>query len=209
MDYSKKAIKMQGRDYLEVKWRIVWFREEHPKGGIHTRSISITPDEAVIHASVRDGEDNILGEGFGWCERKGSKMGRYVEKAETAAIGRALGVAGFGTQFMGDELEEGDHLADSPVESPVDLEKLMGAIADQLASEEEKADADADLDKRGADYIQDKILTLFPSIETFDAFCEVALGGHPNKKKHGRVLAWFAKQKNAKAAIKAFAEEMK
>jgi len=41
---------------------------------------------------------------------------RPFEGAETAAIGRALGVAGYGTQFMGDEMDEGEHLADSPVE---------------------------------------------------------------------------------------------
>jgi hypothetical protein len=38
----------------------------------------------------------------------------HLEKAETGAIGRALGIAGFGTQFA-PEFDEEDRLADSPV----------------------------------------------------------------------------------------------
>ncbi len=47
-------------------------------------------------------------------ERRVVWSGREFEKAETAAIGRALAHAGFGTQFTADD--EGEHLADSPVE---------------------------------------------------------------------------------------------
>jgi hypothetical protein len=39
----------------------------------------------------------------------------FVEKSETRAIGRALAALGIGTQFVGDELSEGDHIADAPV----------------------------------------------------------------------------------------------
>jgi hypothetical protein len=38
----------------------------------------------------------------------------FVEKAETRAIGRALAALGIGTQFVGEELSEGDHIADAP-----------------------------------------------------------------------------------------------
>lgn len=217
MDYSSKLIKMSGREYLEVKWRLVWFREEHPNGGVMTRAHSITADEAVIHASVHDAEGNILGEGYGWCDKKSGKMGRYVEKAETAAIGRALGVAGYGTQFMGDELEEGDHLADSPVEkvTPLtteELHKIIDSMAEQLASEEEKKDAETRLDAKGVTYLVKGLKGLFPDEAVMEAFCELTVGIPKPinmSKKHARVLAWFGKRDDAAKAVAAFMEEMK
>jgi hypothetical protein len=42
----------------------------------------------------------------------------YAERAETRAIGRALALLGFGTQFVGADLTEGEHVADAPVAPP-------------------------------------------------------------------------------------------
>jgi hypothetical protein len=40
----------------------------------------------------------------------------YIEKAETGAVGRALAMLGYGTQFTGDELNEEHRIVDAPVE---------------------------------------------------------------------------------------------
>jgi pimeloyl-ACP methyl ester carboxylesterase len=42
----------------------------------------------------------------------------YCERAETRALGRALAALGIGTQFVGQDLTEGDHVADAPVRPP-------------------------------------------------------------------------------------------
>jgi hypothetical protein len=42
----------------------------------------------------------------------------YCEWAETRALGRALAALGIGTQFVGQDLTEGDHVADAPVRPP-------------------------------------------------------------------------------------------
>lgn len=122
---QEHCIKMQGnKEYLEVKWRIVWFRETHPEGSITTELVSVSPD-VVFKASVAvDGK--ILGTGFGTPKMQGIAKMRPYEGAETAAIGRALAVAGFGTQFTGEDEEE--HLADAPVErsSMVQESKILG-----------------------------------------------------------------------------------
>lgn len=110
-DPKSKITKTQGKDYLEVKWRIVWFREEHPKGGIVTEVIN----EDLIKATIIDSEGKVLATGHGSSKKQGVAKTRPYEGAETAAIGRALAHAGYGTQFT-EELEEGTHLADSPVE---------------------------------------------------------------------------------------------
>jgi ssDNA-binding Zn-finger/Zn-ribbon topoisomerase 1 len=43
-------------------------------------------------------------------------FGDFIEKAETKAVGRALAMLGYGTQFAADELDEGQRIVDSPEE---------------------------------------------------------------------------------------------
>lgn len=114
-DPTEHLIRLQGKDYLQVQHRVLWFRAEHPKGRIETELVSTDP--LIYKATIKDSDGNILATGHGSAQRKDKAVwsGREVEKAETAATGRALGLAGFGTQFTND-FNDDDHLADSPVE---------------------------------------------------------------------------------------------
>lgn len=118
-DPTKKLTDLRGKQYLEVKWRLVWFRSEYPTNGAIVTEMVATDPAPIVRAQVLiDGK--IIATGYGSANADGQKKvwtGREVEKAETAAIGRALAHAGFGTQFTEDD--EGDHLADSPVERKV------------------------------------------------------------------------------------------
>lgn len=114
-DVRKHLIKIQGgRDYLPVAYRLVWFRQEHPDWGIDTRPVLIDPDKglAVFQATVTNPDGRLMASGTKMETARG--FADYVEKAETGAIGRALGVLGYGTQFA-PEFDEGDRLADSPM----------------------------------------------------------------------------------------------
>ncbi len=115
-------LKGSGKQYLEAKWRLVWFREVHPGGQISTEMLSAEP--LVFRAAVISNDGVILATGHGSArETKGAVWsGREIEKAETAAISRALAHAGFGTQFEPDESETSD-LADSPVDAPAKAQK--------------------------------------------------------------------------------------
>lgn len=114
-DPKKHLIRVQGgREYLPVAYRLVWFREEHPEWGIKTNLVQLDVDKgvAVWHAEVTDEAGRVLSSGTKMETARG--FADFIEKAETGAIGRALGVLGYGTQFAPD-MDEGDHLVDSPV----------------------------------------------------------------------------------------------
>lgn len=101
-------------DYLQVKWRLVWFRDVHPHGKITTTMVHLDIEKqmAVFKATVEDSMGGVA-EGYGSETVKDFKD--YIEKAETKAIGRALASLGYGTQFA-PELDEGERVVDSPVD---------------------------------------------------------------------------------------------
>jgi hypothetical protein len=127
-DPKSKVTNLRGKEYLEVKWRLVWFRDERKDGAILTDVVSTNP--LLVKATIMDGS-KTLATGYGTAQVKANAVwnGREVEKAETAAIGRALAHAGYGTQFTDED--EGDHLADAPVEKtePTDAERKTKAFA--------------------------------------------------------------------------------
>jgi hypothetical protein len=101
-------------EYLEVKWRLVMFREKYPHGVIATEEVYVDLDRgyARYKATVEDGEG---GKATGYGTETKADFTDYAERAETRALGRALALLGFGTQFVGADLTEGEHVADAPV----------------------------------------------------------------------------------------------
>lgn len=119
--------------YLPVSSRIHWFRLEQPNGNIQTDLVAMEPF-IVVKATVYNNEGIQVASGYGTAPAYGNGLsswkGREVEKAETAAIGRTLAVAGYGTQFT-DDFDEDEHLADSPVERKSQTTKAQAKPATQ------------------------------------------------------------------------------
>lgn len=115
---NEHMMKLKGKDYLQVAWRLVWFRDaENGAGtdwGIQTELLEHGEDWAVFKATITNKEGVIISTGHGSESKK--DFGDYLEKAETKAVGRALAMLGFGTQFAADELDEGERIVDSPVD---------------------------------------------------------------------------------------------
>ncbi len=98
-DASKYLTDLNGRDYLEVKWRLLWLRTEHPEAVIETELVKHEGGLALFRArAVVPG----AGEASGWGSETADDFGDYIEKAETKALGRALAALGYGTQFCED-----------------------------------------------------------------------------------------------------------
>jgi hypothetical protein len=126
-------------DYLPVQWRLVWFREQCPEGTIETEMVHLDLDReteedgyawnndtrrsekivkhangfVVFRAAIKDGKG---GSATATKSEKAASFPDYIEKAETGAVGRALAMLGYGTQFTGDELNEEHRIVDAPVD---------------------------------------------------------------------------------------------
>ena len=112
---ARYLTRVNGSYYLEVKWRLVWLRDQHPDATVETELVSHNENTAVFRARVA-----IPGAGSstGWGSETAGDFRDYLEKAETKALGRALAALGFGTQFCPD-FEFGaavGRVVDAPVE---------------------------------------------------------------------------------------------
>lgn len=148
---------LKGKKYLQVAYRILWLNEEAKAGNLRfslmTELVKESEwkdargrdvKEAVFKATViiKDAQGSVLKEVVGWGSETSTDFGDFREKAETKAIGRALALAGFGTQFAVADFEEGEGI------SPVDGTKGP-AVVDSPVKMPKKVDAKAPAQKGG------------------------------------------------------------
>lgn len=91
------TIKLKGKDYCEVKERVIAFRKVYPRGRIVT-DVQFTDNyimaKANIYANFPMSEfEDLIATGY---SRELANKPFALENAETSAIGRALGFCGFG-----------------------------------------------------------------------------------------------------------------
>ena len=156
------------KPYLPVQWRLVWFREQCPEGTIDTEELVVDLDREVseeikvwndssrryetvvkhakgyarYRAVVTDGKG---GRASATKSENAASFADFCEKAETGAVGRALAMLGYGTQFTADELDEQHRIVDTPTtegkskraareQATVDAATLAGFKRDVKAS---------------------------------------------------------------------------
>jgi hypothetical protein len=132
-DASRYLSKLNGKDYLEVKWRLLWLRTEHPDATVQTELVKHEAGLALFRAQVTLPAG---GQATGWGSETASDFVDYIEKAETKALGRALAALGYGTQFCEDfdfRRDDQGPVVDAPVEAPT------GARQDRRAARERQA----------------------------------------------------------------------
>lgn len=120
-----------GADYLPVAYRLVWFRDECPTWSIVTDLVRGGPEAgyALMRATIMDDGGRVIATAHKVEDSKGFED--FTEKAETGAIGRALAIAGYGTQFAA-ELRADD--AADPVDAPAAQPQVTAQRAAPQAS---------------------------------------------------------------------------
>lgn len=113
---------LKGKSYLQVMWRLVWFREEKPLWSIDTKLEQLTDNHAVFSAKIYD--ENGVQKSAGYGSESVKDFRDFIEKAETKAVGRALAMLGYGTQFA-PEMDEGERIVDYPVAIPKKKEAMF------------------------------------------------------------------------------------
>ena len=81
-DPSRYLRKLAGREYLEVKWRLLWLRTEHPDAAMETEMVRLEDGFALFKARVAIPGG---GEATGWGSETRQDFFDFVEKAESAS----------------------------------------------------------------------------------------------------------------------------
>ena len=95
---SKKTGEVTSNDYAGVNQRLKAYRMVYPSGTIRTEIKCLKDGICLIKAEVTDENGELIGTGHAYEKENSSFINQtsYVENCETSAVGRALGMAGFG-----------------------------------------------------------------------------------------------------------------
>ena len=139
-----KTTDIKGKEYAEVNQRIKAFRMVYPQGTIATDMVSnengVCVFRATVGYTVNDGEYIVLGTGTAYEKKDSSFINKtsYIENCETSAVGRALGMAGFGIDTSVASYEEVQNAINNQ-EEPKATEKQISLIEDLYSDEEIEA----------------------------------------------------------------------
>lgn len=89
---------IKGKDYAEVNQRIKAYRMVYPNGTIRTNIESLENGVCIFRAEVTNENGDVIATGTAYEKENSTFINKtsYIENCETSAVGRALGMAGFG-----------------------------------------------------------------------------------------------------------------
>jgi hypothetical protein len=131
------SLDVKGKDYIQVNERVKAFRMVYPEGTIQTEMLSNDNGVCVFKASAYNG-DLLLATGHAY-EKEGSTFinkTSYIENCETSAIGRCLGMCGFGIDTSIASAEEVQNAINNQEEDEFKEHNNLEMALDKLIEQE-------------------------------------------------------------------------
>lgn len=155
---------IKGKEYAEVNQRIKAFRMVYPTGTIQTEMLNNENGVCIFKATVGN-ENVILGTGTAYEKENSSFINKtsYIENCETSAVGRALGMAGFGIDTSVASFEEVANAIEQQGQDKVIDNKLLVSLNEAI----EKANID------------DKVVELILSQYGYTSTAEIKIKDYP------------------------------
>lgn len=154
------------KDYAEVNQRIKAFRMVYPEGTIATEMMSNENGVCIFKAMVYKCGDptvsSLLAVGHAY-EKEGSSyinQTSYIENCETSAVGRALGMAGFGIDTSVASYEEVQNAINNQTETKTDERKATPKQIEFLLSKYEGENLEKLLKANNITKIEDMLMTV-------------------------------------------------
>ena len=115
---------IKGKPYMEVNQRIKAFRMVYPNGTIKTEMLSNENGVCIFKATIWN-DNKLLATGTAYEKENSTFINKtsYIENCETSAIGRALGIAGFGIDVSVASAEEVQNAINNQTISKEDAEE--------------------------------------------------------------------------------------
>ena len=131
------TLNIKGKDYAEVNQRVKAFRLVHPYGKIETQILKLEGGFVLFKAIVSDKDGNILATGHAYEIQESSLVNKtsFIENGETSAIGRALGMCGYGIDTSLASADE--------VKNAIERQDKIVAKEQAKAQEQEKTTSNA------------------------------------------------------------------
>ena len=171
-----KTTDIKGKDYAEVNQRIKAFRMVYPQGSIRTEMLSNENGVCVFRATAWDETNTLLATGHAY-EKEGSTFinkTSYIENCETSAIGRCLGMCGFGIDTSIASAEEVQNAINNQEEDEFKEHNNLEMALDKLI-EQESVDYDKLVEKYKTDDIHKmSVKQIKHAIANIDKFEKVA-----------------------------------
>ena len=131
---SIKTTDIKGKEYAEVNQRIKAFRMVYPMGIIATEMLSNENGVCIFKASVRGEDGGLISTGTAYEKENSTFINKtsYIENCETSAVGRALGMAGFGIDTSVASAEEVQNAINNQVSyvTPKQIETITKLVED-------------------------------------------------------------------------------
>ena len=125
-----KTTDIKGKDYAEVNQRIKAYRMVYPNGTIKPEIKSLKDGVCIFRAEVTNDNGDVIGVGHAYEKENSTFINKtsYIENCETSAVGRALGMAGFGIDTSVASAEE----VQNAIENQKEDKKVILATENQI-----------------------------------------------------------------------------